>query len=617
MYNQNYPQIIGQPIQCAFGQPPRLPNIYDFAHLQQYIPAITSTVINVLSSELNSPGRIVVFNNACNNNSWSSECLAAIVELACIILSVNGGRNGMINEQTIYQASDQAVALYVSKEILDNHNLRNMCNNDSLNAASQNVRQLATYLQQMNSGNVPYTGVGNRASMPQQRSIQPQNTQMVQNAISGGNSSLTGANASINRNTQHRNPKPRGQTYNRFGNTEKNDDTQIAMPIPEKVFTKANWRPSGEYAYLFLLNPNKEQEIFTEDGNGNVVQLLGQNEDYIVDRDKHRLMPVLGNNFRLNTETREIRIGASLEKLNSIKEVTLREAIDNTDTPEFESIVNNMYPKLIVDLFLESAIFNGRMHQLEHQGLSGITTYRCFSTIFTPHIVRANCNPIMQSLSKYTNFKGLANAMRETGSLVQVSFNKAESDESRLDNQDIVMFINNIDIMLTKLINNFLRHNLSLSTLRIDSFVSDIDSVIEYLAKNLSNRYLNAFTQFEKQVINNLLMTPDEKTEKDLLELLTYSEIDMACSIGFIPTSYSFTYINMLAKELQLDGVDEYSRLIRQSEYPMLYDLAQSLFKHADAYHATPVYHLLITQDNEIFKLYNGYLSMNSYLISR
>jgi hypothetical protein len=628
MLNISYHQITGQQLNCPIGQPPYVPQLPKFAHMQQITPTLASYIVNFLSSNLSSAGRVYVFNKAAYNN-WVSEGLADLTELGCMILEIGRQRGIQISDQAIQQAADQAIAMYVSREIVQNDQLRVASSPESINAAYQNVQQLNSYVQQLNVSNVQGGGMGGGMGYPPQGGQgmypphihnrhaphPPRTNQNLQSGISRGHTTL-------GTNSQSTQPSPVDQSRH-FTRQSRQERQREQMPVAEvitpRVVTKDDWKPSAAQYHRSLINKTFEQEVYTTDVSGNVIQLVEELQENYMDREKHRLVTVLGDSFHLNTNVREQRIGASVDQLSLVKQIDLRAATE--DSPEAEetrkSIIKHVYPNLISDVFLESAMFSGRMHQLENQSISAVEAYRCFAIIFKPQFTKDNCNPILNSLSKYKTFSSLADAMRDTGSRMQERFINTQDDAVRFDNQDAVLYINSLDVMLTEFINSFLKNNLSLAKLRIGSFVEDVGGFSDYLDETFSPRYSAAFKAFEFFIMDSLLPAPTEETEKGLLDILTNADGELPCNFGFIPVSYSFTYLNVLSKELALDGLMNEALLIREKESPVLFDVAQSLFKQSEAFPVAPMYNLLITQDQRVFKIYKGFLSTNSYLIGQ
>lgn len=629
MFNVSFDRITGQRMNCMIGQPPFVPQIASFAHFQQQIiPMLASYIVNILSNNLTSPGRVYVFNKASYSN-WCSETLVDLTELGCIILEVSQQRGVQINEQVIQQAAEQAVAMYVSREIVSNDQLRSVSGSAATEAAYQNVQQLKGYIQQLNG----YSGMmgnsmgyqqpmgGNMGYQPRRQPSQFSNyrdNQNLQSGISRGSGGVTlGSN---NRSAISDGMENDPHQYTRRSRYDRQHEKPTPQaPVAPKVVTKDDWKPSESQYYRSFVNKRKEIESYELDGVGNVIQRIDAKLEDPMDREKHRIVTVLGQSFHLNSNVREQYIGASVNKLASVKEIDLHASVDNASDSEiaYEEVIKHVYPSTITDVFLEPAIFSGRVYQLENQSISAIEAYRCFAIIFKPHFTKENCTPILNSLSKYKTFSSLADAMRDTGSRMQERFNDTQDDEVRFENQDAVLYINALDVMLTEFINSFLKNNLSLDNLRIESFVEDVGSLHEYLDKKFNARYAAAFKAFEFSIVNNILQPPGDETEKSLLDILSNPDGQAVSNFGFIPVSYSFTYLNVLSTELGLDTLGSNAVLIREQESQILFDVAKSLFKQSQAFTVEPMYNLLITQDQRVYKIYKGFLSDNSYLIGQ
>jgi hypothetical protein len=87
--------------------------------------------------------------------------------------------------------------------------------------------------------------------------------------------------------------------------------------------------------------------------------------------------------------------------------------------------------------------------------------------------------------------------------------------------------------------------------------------------------------------------------------------------MSFIPINYSLTYVDILGSELAIEIGDMEPLRIDERQTPMLYELASSLFTQMEAWPYMSVNNLIITRDDQIYRLHKGYLMSGSYLISR
>ena len=82
----------------------------------------------------------------------------------------------------------------------------------------------------------------------------------------------------------------------------------------------------------------------------------------------------------------------------------------------------------------------------------------------------------------------------------------------------------------------------------------------------------------------------------------------------------SFTYSHLTSKELGINPKTGAAELISKEENPVLFNMVESLFrknKEGDLASITPTYNYLITRDNVRYKLYNGQVGIDCYLIGK
>lgn len=390
-------------------------------------------------------------------------------------------------------------------------------------------------------------------------------------------------------------------------------------PAPvEEVATEADWAPSASQPYKSLINPDlyEKRYSFTTDSSGSRIVMESIVTGDKMDREKHAIM-MLGDSFKLDGVLRQELVGDSAAELANIKSDVLEAATVTTtasDDSNKEAVIDFVYPNWFVDPFLESAIFEGKVKQKIHQKNHEAGVYRYFVTVAKPVITKESHRQVLPDLAGCKNFATLAKRLYSIGATVEEQSHLSPMKEPTLT--DMVMYCNQIEMVLTDLVNDFLKNKLSLSGLKIDSFVEDINDVRKYLETKYSTAFAAAYDRFELEVCQSGLFQPmSEETEAVLTSELKPEDTDDVI-FTFIPVDHSITYIGLLDRELNFNVGKNDTLLIREAISPVLFKIAESLYAHKKAMGVT-LHDLLVTSDNVVYKLHKGYLGFDSYLISR
>lgn len=618
-------QVMYPVLQYNEGNPPAVPQMNLPVQMTQWSNYICAMVANTFGANLYNAPRVFAYNLVAENN-WRNDNFVEVITLVFTILDLAQRQSRCsLDANMVNEAINQAVTMFVSKLTFMYDDLKSFCNPQELNAAMQNVQKMQSYIQAVNGAVNPGGNFGGNPMYQQQ--MQGQMSHMgggmgmgmghrqpmgsnLQGAVGSGNTGFS--------NTQPNQPIPsnpiqQGKFFQQ--RVPKQSFEKVSEPVIAEILTVSDWKTSDTQPYRSLFNPKFEQATYTRHGNGNVIETITSLQEPIVDREKHKLVSVLGNSFTIGSTERDIIIGNSVANLASIRHSDLSNAQEHGASESLRAEVSEfVYPSVIVDTFLESAMFCGRSHQHEYQKKHpNLTAYRCFAIIYRPQFTIDSYSPLLEKLSKAKTFPQMASALISAGQDIQKNPNLEDNKDLCTD---MGIYLNNLDVMLTDTVNSFLINNLSLEDVTIDSFAEDVDKLPEYLEKQFSARYALAFAQFEHAVIGSLLTCPDEEINNYLLDILTDDGAEQS-KFSFIPLTYSFTYLDALSAELGLSKVTNVATLIREDKSPVLYEMANSLFKQSEAFVIQPTNHLLITQDQKVFKIYKGYLSANSYLIGK
>ena len=573
----------------------------------EYAGYVCAGLANVVSNNLWNAPRIFAFNMMAANN-WQNANFAELVNVAFTILDLTMRQNyGRVDINTIDAIIEQSVTLVVSKLTCSYDAFKNICQPQEYNAAMQNLQKLNSYF------NVMQTQPGVHGfQQPQQPQHQfGRAAPGIQNAIGGGGGGMNMGSTQTNRD-----PISQSKFFTKSSAPVKQNMQQAEVA---ETLTVKDWKSSESQPYRNFFNPLLETATYERLKDGNVIETITPIQENNVDRDKHRLVATLGNNLRIGSTERIIEIGANAVDLSAIRPRELEKANKDQDTEPDVYVSQFIYPKVLVDAYKDAAIFTGRLQQFKHQDNSlGPSVYRCFATVFSPQITVDSYNEILERLEKAKHFADVASILATSASGLQTSLSlDIGSQEEKNKFIDLGIYLSSIDDMMTGLVNSFLKNELSLENVNIDSFTSDVADIPGYLERRFNDRYLQAFLRYEKDIMNSLFSGVKVSSVEDQLYNIVFTEQSENLKFSFVPEQYSFTYLNVLAKELNLDNVEATATMISESRSPILFDVVQSLFRQCEGMPIFPAHNLLITKDQKIFKLHKGYLSSNSYLISK
>lgn len=614
-------QVMYPVLQYNEGNPPAVPAMNLPPQLSQWANYVSAMVANTFGANLYNAPRVFAY-NVVAENGWRNDSFVEVVTLVFTVLDLAQRQSRCaLDTVMVNEAVAQAVTMFVSKLTYMYDDLRIRCSAQEQHAAMQNVQKMQSYIQAVNGAVNPGGNIGGNPmyQAPMQGGMGMQHRapmgSNLQGAVGAGNTGLGGTQATP---PAQNNPIQQGKFFQQRQQRPSFEKPVTQPVVVQETLTQKDWKTSDVQPYRVFYNPKMESASYSRHSNGAVIETLTPLEDNVVDREKHRLVSVLGNRLLVGSSERNVAIGASVSNLAAIRSKELEKAQEvELDDPLRVEVSEFVYPSTLVDAFLESAIFCGRAHQREHQQKHpNLTAYRCFAIIYRPQFTIESYNAGLEKLSKAKSFPQLAEALISTATDIQTELNDLNVAEQHPLHLDMGIYLNNLDTMLTEVVNSFLLNNLSLENVKIDSFVEDVGGLMKYLEVNYSTRYAHAFTQFEHAVVGNLLPFPDADTNSSLMNILT-DDGPKQPKFSFIPTTYSFTYLDVLSKELGLDNVSSVATLIREDKSPVLFEVADSLFKQIEGVVVQPTTHLLITQDQKIFKIYKGYLSANSYLIGK
>ena len=371
------------------------------------------------------------------------------------------------------------------------------------------------------------------------------------------------------------------QTQNAFSNGNNNNNLNLVDNIrQDRFFSRAPAPPVEQ--------PIIQQQVKQVKSEQTHLTVMGGNE---MDRAKHQIT-FFGNTYRTDSVVRNQAFTESVNKLNN---ASIKAEVDNPV----------VYPTWMLEPCLDLAIINAKMlHVAQQQQDQKPSVFRCFGVVASPIISHLDIDSYVKEILQVKSFIEIVNKIKS----LSMSLSQKEDEKQYADS--IIGTLSHIDIMLTKIVNNFLNNSLRL-TVKIESFTDDVGGLPEYLFNKFGQMYSTMFNKFEQEIICSIT---EKIKEDDRTQLCTNLDIPDSVNVALIPMNYSFTFVFMTDKELGYNTGDTLVNIDAETT-PVLYSLAISLQTHKREMQLNTIYDLLITSDGVKYRLYTDYTGTNKYLI--
>lgn len=597
-------------IQYDIHSPPHLPQLQVvLPQVRHIVHMVAAAVANEAGLKANSNLTRMFCYNLFVNNYWQNTFFEEAVSLSIDLISLNCLKGTYrVPEQGITDAVSRILTLYTSSLIFVYDELKLMCRQQIIEAAYQNIttfnnlKQEITQMHNLQQQGYPQP---QQQQYPQQQQGYPQQ-QFQQQYPQQGYPQQQFQQQYPQRQFQQ---QPQQQGTFQYQQPGPNIGQTFQQPVsafgavnsPENIHSHEDSMKQDRF--FSRSSSTKQESNMPQQVNQPIVttEVAKQQEYLIIDegseveRSKHQIV-FFGNGYKTDATIRNQNYVNTIKKLEQIS------VIDET------SIDNQfVYPTWLLESCLESAITSGRIKHFEQQKEdSSISAFRCFSIVASPILSTSDIVPFMKVLKEATTFIELTNKLK---SLAR-SLDAQEDNRKYTDN--IVIFLSQVDNVLTGIVNGFIKNKLRLH-LVIDSFTEDAGELASYLDTNYGNVYANAFSRFEHEILDSVINGVSLESEDVLAAML---EVPEGIFAALIPVNHSLTFVPMTDKELGYRIPDK-AVIIDQVVAPTLYSIVRSLKAHKKDMDMTTISDLLITADGVRYKLHQNYLNTDEYLIAR
>lgn len=651
------PFQINQPeqqfIQVAPGQLHFQLNLQVHPSLAQFLPLIGTCAIEAVQQKAgDNQLRMFLFNQMARqgyqNNDFMTLC-KSIATFAELSLAKNVFRD---QQSAIYDASPKVVEMFAAENLRTFPQLQQMIDpmllqrcQATLAATAMFANEIAQYQRQVQSPHQPNQGMYggyNQGMQPQTTAAPPwyqqnQNTgpvqansfygavgnQPTQNTISpfnNGNNNTAPWNATPAWN----NPSNQGsQPVDRFSVAPVNNAPIQKMPeivqaaqnqsvqqtvgiqAPEGIYVKATetkFKPSRKYPYDIAYDDCKYDLYYLIEADGSMKPTLKPvSEKEQMDRNKHfKGVYEIGHEQRVADFMQDMETKDFKADLASQKSVTEEGIIMNSEVDIHKTAIS------AEEIWTE---VDAKLHQRKTNKLRPSAE---MVLGFNPDVFVSDHNPRMlaDKLAKCESFIEACNVLKDAKAAITVG-HKAKADSH------IYGYLND---RLTENVNHFVTKKLGLK-ITIDSFVDDSVSLIDFIEQQNGEIFVNALRNAQTKLITSAVYYFDGQTHEDMLEIYVADSLKDAESVPFV-TFFSmvgtYSAVNLFYSDLSIGAnVKDLGIAVFRDHSPLLYSLADKLYRISDEIDETFDRHYVRTLDRKVLEIYRSQIDPNTYLVSK
>lgn len=647
------PFQINQPeqqfIQVAPGQLHFQLNLQVHPSLVQFLPLIGTCAIEAVQQKAgDNQLRMFLFNQMARQGYQNQDFLTLCKSIASFAeLSL---AKGVFRDQqsAIYDASPKVVEMFAAENLRTFPQLQQMIDpmllqrcQATLAATAMFANEIAQYQRhaQQQMSNQVYGGFnqGMQTTVPWYQ--QNQNTGPVQA------NSFYGTNNQTNQNTGNvspfnnsnnvatpwnatpawNNPSNQGnQPVDRFSVAPVNttpiqkmpEIVQAAQPqnqtvqptgiqSPEGIYVKASetkFKPSRKYPYDIAYDDCKYDLYYLIEADGSMKPTLKPvSEKEQMDRNKHfKGVYEIGHEQRVADFMQDMETKDFKAELASNKPVTEEGIVMNSEVDIHKTAIS------AEEIWTE---VDAKLHQRKTNKLRPSAE---MVLGFNPDVFVSDHNPrpLADKLAKCESFIEACNVLKDAKASITVG-HKAKADSH------IYGYLND---RLTENINHFVTKKLGLKV-TIDSFVEDSVSLIDFIEQQHGEIFVNALRNAQTKLINSAVYYFDGQTHENMLEIYVADCLKDAESVPFV-TFFSmvgtYSAVNLFYSDLAAgSNVKDLGVAVFRDHSPLLYALADKLYRISDEIDETFDRHYIRTLDRKVLEIYRSQIDPNTYLVSK
>lgn len=627
MYQQNTQlpyspdRITGQFLHITMGNPPFVPQYRGDPQVEYLIPTIAAgAALEIQQNAQNNPLRTFMFNQFSENNFANSNFNDLVVLIADAI-TMNMRNSHYANpEALMQQAIPHLVQLFCAYNIKMFPGLTQYVNQGDLNGFYQGIQeleQLFSNINRMKNGGMQQPMGGYNQNMGYQPRASHMVGRQMQN-LGGGNTGIFTQGGGLSRtdnvnraSTRFNNDaRPVNQPFTaRKPVQQEQPSIEITNNVPEtvtEVLVTGNnvaWKPNKTQPYFPAYNPYKVEMFYKMDEDGNIIEaVLRERTKALMDYERHSLKTVFGlpPSELSFTDVEKVRdkLQASIAGINKAITVDTSGAADQVI--HFTSYIKE---GVVAETCLNSAWMNLELSRLSSM-VDGVVPfiYRIYARVAEPTI------SMNEDESDYVEmFAGIETYIELRDKL-----------KACVDNMSGALW-NLANRKMTKLINRIIKQEMSIPGLSIESFVEDIQDLIDLIAEEYGNSGREAFLNNQTNIIKNVFKLMDPVVQVTFNEYFFDSHVfpeNVQPKITYTSSDYSLTYLDCSAFELEIELAPNVGAAIIRSLTPMVYDLVSGLFKDDADLGIDFTHHLIRTNDGHTLECVRGALNKDFFILT-
>lgn len=544
-----YDQLVAALVQYNPMQPPFIPNVNAPMDLQSYIPYVASQLLNEVSSKANvNPSRLFT-HNLLNLNNYQNAYYQEALELAlwAVYLNIKKGVFRSI-EQAIQPSVESVATLITSKYVFEFPELKSVCDPRLVHAASQNygflnnLKQEIAMYQPTSNMQYPYQQFPQQVQQVPMQQAYPVGMQQSPYVPYGTTSPSIGVMGNVPNNTYDRNVV--NDRYNRSP-TPVTPVVQVT-PLPmESNVTNDQVR-----------TPLREAEM---------------------KREQHILFA--GDTYRLDYAKRALTAAENSQ------------ALVKADVEEENVQLNS---NILMSTSLDMSIFESCIIQRQKQNdNSDANMFRYFAYIVEPFVTTENYRDVVNNVTSQSTIAEMSGVLKASAS----SLNSIEH-QNKLE---LVNVIEYLDKHITKAVNSYMSIELGIPV-SIESVITDGADLVQYLKNGLDPTLVNKFLAWEKTLSSSLKVIEEEEEISFREGMIDGPNVNLT----LVPTCVTITLLQLMDKELGFKLVPGKVYSIDPVRHSMLYNIANSLTRHAESMSLKPLYNYLVTLDKVKYTLHKS-----------
>jgi hypothetical protein len=384
-------------------------------------------------------------------------------------------------------------------------------------------------------------------------------------------------------------------------------------PLEPIYSTKLKWVRHVDQPYFPAWNPDQQNIFLQRRADGVVIVQIKDPNKSSMEYDRHKIASVFGAAYRpADPAAIQEKIGKIREGLANIDAERERRAHPDTDPAEdrvvFPTHVNKLFA---VDLSEELVWIRTSCNWLEStQSGKRADIYRRYGYVVELSVAAQGENNLIESLRATSTWENLWHAFTKMKPVMTTS-----------------LWIR-INKRITDLVNRVLTFNLGLDV-TIDSFADDITDLFTVLRDDYPEPILRSFKSNQAYLIQSIFEVVPDDDELEYLESLFTTEDDPSAEhdpskvkpiFTHLIKAASFTFLNCLSHELQVELGPRNGSMLTQRFTPVLYDIAKGIIEETNAISNEPdgttfANHYIQTLDGKILEIDTGFLGEDTYLI--